>query len=312
MQLIDLQANEVRRMQKYLDEMNLRVHKVISDLAGVTGLSIVRAIINGERNPSVLAQFRDCRCRCSEEDLRRALTGHYRAETIFLLKLAYERHQTLREQIAACDAELQPLLIALIPMGDDDVADKIRLAGAATKQTATDIRKHLPAYDLETYLTLLLGCAATSIPGLGPLLVMTMVSELGTDFSHWKSEKHFCSYLGLCPKHDISGSKVLKRHTKKTTQRAAAGFRQAAASVSRTDTALGAFHRRKAVSGNSGKAQVATARKIACDFYRMMVHGQTYAEVGAAAYEEQVRQQQLKSLIKRAKALGYEITPLAA
>jgi transposase len=311
-QLIALQADEVRRMQKYLDEMNVRVHKVLSDLSGVTGLAIVQAIIRGEHRPEVLAQYRDCRCKCTEEELRRALTGHYRPATIFNLELAYQRHQMYRTQIAACDAKMQPLLIALIPMGDDDIADQLQRAGTPTKQTATEIRYHLPAYDLETYLKLMLGCEATSIPGLGPLLVMTLVSELGLNCAAWKSEKHFCSYLGLCPKHDISGSKVLKNHTKKTTQRAAAAFRQAAAAVMRSDSALGAFYRRKAVSGNSGKAQVATARKIACDFYRMIVYGQTYAEVGAAAYEEQVRKQQLKSLIKRAKMLGFEVTPLAA
>ena len=312
MQLIDLQADEVRRMQKCLDEMNIRVHKIISDLAGVTGLAIVRAIIAGERNPAVLAKFRDCRCKCTVEELRRALTGHYRAETIFLLKKAYERHQMLRQQIADCDAEMKPILIALIPMGDDDVAEKVRKASVATPQTATAIRKHLPAYDLETYLNLLLGCEVTSIPGMGPLLVMTMVSELGIDLSAWESEKHFTSYLGLAPKHDISGSKILSRKTNKTAQRAAAGFRQAAASVSRTDTALGAFHRRKALSGNSGKAQVATARKIACQYYRAVRYGQKYAEVGAAAYEERLLKQQIRSLEKRAKMLGYQVTPLAA
>ena len=148
-QLIDLQADEIRRMQKCLDGMNIRVHKAISDLAGVTGLGIVRAIIGGERDPAVLATFRDCRCRCTEEELRRALMGHYRPETIFLLQMAYERHQMLRGQIATCDDELPPLLTALIPMGDDDIAEKIRLAGTKTRQTATDIRYHLPAYDLE-------------------------------------------------------------------------------------------------------------------------------------------------------------------
>ena len=311
-QLIELQSDEIRRMQKYLDEMNVRVHKVISDLAGVTGLSIIRAILAGERDPAVLATFRDRRCRCSEEELCRALTGHYRAETIFLLKLAYDRFQMLRQQITACDTELQPLLLALIPMGDDDVAEKIRLAGTTTKQTATEIRRHLPAYDLETYLTLLLGCDATSIPGLGPQSVMTLVCEFGLDLSPWETEKHFTSYLGLAPKHDISGSKVLSRRTKKTAQRGATTFRQSAAAVTNTDTALGSFYRRKASTGNSGIAIVATGRKIACLYYRLLRFGQAYTDIGVAAYEEQLRKQQLKSLAKRAKALGFEIIPLAA
>jgi transposase len=312
MQLIDLQADEIRRMQKALDEMNLRVHKVLTDLAGVTGLAIVRAILDGARDPAVLATYRDPRCRCSEDELRRALTGHYRPETIFLLKQAYARHQMLHQQIAECDAELEPLLTALLPLDDLDVAATIQRASVTGPHTATARRKHLPAYDLATYLRLLLGCEATRIPGLGPVLVMTMVSELGIDLAAWETEKHFTSYLGLAPKHDISGSKILSRRTRKTAQRAAAAFRQAAAAVTRTDTALGAFYRRKAVTGNSGKALVATARKIACQYYRMLRFGQAYTEVGAAVYEERLRQQQIKALEKHAKALGYQVTPLAA
>jgi transposase len=311
-QLVQLQADEIRRMQKCLDEMNLRVHKAISDLAGVTGCAIIQAILQGERDPAVLATFRDPRCRCSEEELRRALTGHYKPEVIFLLQLAYDRHQHLRAQIAACDAAIEPLLTGLIPLADDDVAAKVRAAGTPTRQTATDIRKHMPAYDLRTYLTLLLNGDATSQPGLGPLLVMDVITEVGIDLSKWPTEKHFASYVTCAPKHDISGGKILSRHTQKSQQRVAVAFRQAAATVTRTDTALGAFYRRLAVRIGKGKALVATARKIACQFYRFMRYGQTYAELGVAAYEERYRHQQIASLEKRAKALGYQVTPLSA
>jgi hypothetical protein len=299
-------------MQKCLDEMNLRVHKTISDLAGVTGRAIIQAIIQGERDPAVLATHRDVRCRCSAEDLRRALTGHYKPECIFLLKLAFERHQYLQEQIAACDAALEPLLTSLIPLGDDDVAEQIRTAGQAKPQTATAIRRRLPVYDLQTYLSLLLGGDATSQPGLGPLLVMDIVTEVGIDLSPWATEKHFASYVTCAPKHDISGGKILSRKTQKSQQRVAVAFRQAAAVVTRTDTALGAFYRRLAVRIGKGKALVATARKIACQFYRFMRYGQTYAELGVAEYEERYRRQQLRALEKRANALGYQVTPLVA
>jgi transposase len=311
-QLVQWQADEIRRMQKCLDTMNLRVHKAISDLAGVTGRAIIQAIIQGERDPEVLASFRDPRCGCSKEELRRALTGHYLPDHIFLLKLAYERHQYFQQQIAACDAAIEPLLVSLIPLADDDVAAKIRAAGTRKAQTATAIRKHLPAYDLQTYLTLLLQGDATDQPGLGPLLVMDIITEVGLDIMKWPTEKHFASYVTCAPKHDISGGKILSRRTQKSQQRVAVAFRQAAAAVIRTDTALGAFYRRLAARIGAGKALVATARKIACQFYRFMRYGQAYADIGAAAYEERYRQQQLASLVKRAKALGYQVTPLAA
>ena len=311
-QLILLQADEIRRMQKALDEMNLRVHKVISDLAGVTGQAIIQAIIDGERDPAVLATYRDCRIACTEEELRRALVGHYRPELIFLLTLAQERYRLLRTQITACDTQVEALLRQLIPLADDDIAAKVQAAGAARPLTATDQRKHLPAYDLETYLALWLGCDATTPPGLGPALVMTLVSELGVDMSHWKTEKHFGAYLTLAPKHDISGGKILSRKTRKSAQRAAAAFRQAAASVSRTDSALGAFYRRLAPRIGSAKALVATAYKIARIYYRLLRYGQAYVDVGMEAYEAKYHAQQLKSLEKRAKALGYQVVPRAA
>jgi len=311
-QLIQMQADELRRMQKCLDEMNLRVHKIISDLAGVTGTAIIQAILSGERDPAVLAQLRDARCRCSEDELQRALTGHYKPELLFLLKLAYERYQHMRAQIAACDAEIEPLLTSLIPMGDADIAAQLTAARSDTRQTATEVRQHLPAYDLQTYLTLLLHGDATKQPGLGPLLVMGIITEVGTDLSRWATEKHFASYTTTAPKHDISGGKILSKHTQKSQQRVAAAFRQAAATVGRTDTALGAFYRRLSSRIGTGKALVATARKIACQFYRFMRYGQAYAEIGAVAYEERYRQNQLRSLEKRAKTLGYQVIPLAA
>lgn len=311
-QLIHMQADEIRRMQKCLDEMNLRVHKAITDLAGVTGRAIVEAIIAGERDPAVWAAHRDGRCGCSEEELRRALTGHYKPELVLLLQLAFDRHQQLRAQIAACDAAIEPLLTSLIPQSDDDVAAKVRGAGTPHRQTATAVRKHLPAYDLPTYLALLVGEDACSLPGMGPLLLMDIITEVGSDLSKWPTEKHFASYVTCAPKHDISGGKILSRRTRKSQQRVAVAFRQAAATVTRTDTALGAFYRRLAPRIGKGKALVATARKLACLFYRFLRFGQAYVEVGAAAYEAHYRHQQLVRLEKQAKKLGYQVTPLAA
>ena len=311
-QLIEMQADEIRRMQKAFDEMNVRVHKVISDLAGVTGQAIITAILAGERDPAVLATYRDHRIACSEEELRQALVGHYRAEILFVLQLAHARFLKLREQVAQCDAEVEGLLKGLLPLEDDDIAAKVQAAGTPRPLTATAVRQHLPADDLEQDVSLALGCDATVIPGLGPVLVMTLLSELGLDMSQWKDVKHFGSYLTLAPKHDISGGKILSKKTRKSALRAAAAFRQAAASAAKTDTALGACFRRLAARIGPAKANTATAYKIARLYYNLLRYGQAYVEIGAAIYEEQYRVQQLKRLEKHAKAFGYQVVPMAA
>ena len=220
---------------------------------------------------------------------------------MFLLRLAYERYQFLQTQIVACDQAIEPLLITLIPRGDDDIATHVAAAGEAAPQTACENRRHLPAYDLQAYLALVLDGDATVLPGIGPLLLMDIITEVGIDLSKWPTEKHFASYVSCAPKHQISGGTVLSRRTQKSQQRAAVAFRQAAAVVTRTDTALGAFYRRLAARMEKGKALVATARKIACLFYRFMQYGQAYAELGAEAYEEHYRQRKLRALEKRRK-----------
>ena len=312
LQLVQLQADEIRRMQKALDEMNIRVHKVMSDLVGVTGRAIIAAILAGERRPEVLATYRDCRLACSEEELREALTGNYRPEKVFQLKLAFERYQHYQQQITACDTEVETLLKMLIPLDDDDIAARVQHAGQPHKRTASELRRHLPTYDLEQYLELLLGVDATTTPGLGPILVMTVVSELGVDMSPWPTVKHFGSYLTLAPHHQISGGKILSNKTRKGAQRAALAFRQAAATVAKTDTALGAFYRRLALRIGSAKALVATAYKIARIYYYLLKEGRAYVDRGAAAYEAKYRAHQLKSLERHAKSLGYQVTPVAA
>lgn len=312
LQLVQLQADEIRRMQKALDEMNVRVHKVITDLVGVTGQAIITAILQGERRPEVLATYRDRRTACSAEELREALTGHYRPEKVFQLKQAYERFQQYQQQIADCDTEVEALLKTLIPLADDDIAAKVQQASQPQRRTASQVRRHLPTYDLGQYLNLLLGVDATTEPGLGPILVMTVVSELGVDMSPWPTVKHFGSYLTLAPQHQISGGKILANATRKGAQRAALAFRQAAAVVARTDTALGAFYRRLALRIGSAKALVATAYKIARMYYYLLKEGRAYVDAGAAAYEEHYRAQQLKSLERHAKALGYQVIPVAA
>lgn len=305
--LVELVADEVRRMQKALDVMNVRVHKAISDLCGLTGQRIVRAIVAGERDPAVLATMRDPRCKCTTEELTAALTGCYQPHEVFALTQALERHDFCVAQIASLDEQIEAYLAALIPLADDDIADKI---AAATQNLPKG--KHAPGYNVAAYVEILTGHDPTCLPGIGPQIALSLLAELGRDMTKWPTVKHFASFLSLAPQRKISGGKVLSSRTRPGSHPAAAFFRQAAAAVTRTDTALGAFYRRLAARIGPAKALTATAHKIACMYYHLMRDGKDYVELGEKAYEEKYRKQQIVSLQKKAERLGFAVTPVAA
>jgi transposase len=305
--LVELAADEVRRMQKALDVMNVRVHKAISDLCGLTGQRIVRAIVDGERDPAVLAEMRDPHCKCTAEELVQALTGIYQPHQVFALKQALWRYDFLVTQIADIDTEIKTYLTALIPLSDDDIADKIE---TATQDLPKG--KHAPDYNLAAYVELFTGHDPTSLPGIGAQSAFGLLAELGQDMTKWKTDKHFGSFLSLAPQQKISGGKVLSSQTRRGSHPAAGIFRQAAVAVIQTDSALGAFYRRLAVRIGKAKALTATAYKIARMYYHLMLDGRDYVELGEKAYEEKYRKRQIASLQKNAERLGFTVTPVAA
>lgn len=305
--LVQLCADETRRMQKALDVMNVRIHKTISDLCGVTGLRIVRAIVAGERDPAVLAAMREPTCQCREEELRQALTGHYQADQVFALRQALARYDFFVAQLAAVDQEIEAYLTALIPLPEAEITAKVT---AATQPRPKGT--HVPAYNVAAYVELFTGHDATVLPGIGPQIALGLLAELGRDMTKWKTQRHFGSYLALAPQPKISGGKVLATRTRHGSHPAAVLFRQAAAAVIRSDSALGAFYRRLAVRIGTAKALTATAYKIARMYYHLMREGRAYVELGEHVYAERYRRQQIAALEKRAKRLGFQVTPVAA
>lgn len=304
--LIALAADEMRRMHQALDIMNVRVHKVVSDLGGVTGMRIVRAIVAGERDPATLATFRDPRCACTPEELQAALTGHYLPHQVVSLKQALARYDLLATQVAELDREIEGTLRALLPLADSEVAAQVA-AVPAPRNTG----KHDPAFPVVGYLTVLTGQNPTILPGIGPASALGLQAELGRDLTKWPTVKHFTSYLTLAPVQKISGGKLQQSSTRPGVHPAGVIFKQAAAAVTRTDTALGAFYRQLAVRIGKGKALVATARKIAERYYHLMRYGQEYVDLGAQQYEERYRQRQIAGLIKRGQKLGLAVTVAA-
>lgn len=296
--LLDYAASHIQHMQKALTQMNLQLHHVVTDVTGATGMTIIRAIIAGERNPETLASLRDRHCRASVETISKALVGNDREEHVFALTQAVELYDTYQAKIVGCDARIEAILKRLQKAASTPVSKPP--PARSTKQQSNGL-----AFDVRGALHGLLGCDLTQIHGLGPYLALKLVGECGTDLSAWPTAKHFTSWLCLAPSNKISGGKVLSARTRRSGSRAAALLRLAAVAVGRTETALGAFYRRLSARVGKAKAVTATARKIATLFYNTLRHGMSYADPGASYYEERYRRRVLANLERRAKSFGY-------
>lgn len=302
--LVRYRSAHIQHMQKALEQMNLKLTYVLSDITGVTGMAIMRAILAGEHNPGVLAQYRNQRCTHSEEEIAKALTGNYRREHLFALRQAVELYDLYGQQIAAVDAELEQMYADLQP-------PDVGLPCTKPPQPRRGKRrKNQVNFDLATALYQLTGVDLTQIDGLDAATAQTIITEVGWDMSKWPSVKHFTSWLGLCPNNAITGGKVKRRGRKKTNQRATAALRVAAQSLARSQSALGAFYRRIKVRHGAPKAVVATAHKLARIIYRMLKDRVNYQDLGAGHYDEQQRQRAIQRLHKQAARLGHSVQPL--
>jgi hypothetical protein len=282
-------------------QMNLQLHHVLTDITGVSGMSIIRAIVAGERDPNVLAAHRDRRCHASVGTVCQALVGNYREEHVFALTQALELYDVYQTKVTACDEQIEAILKRLKKNAAPPVS-KLLPVRQRTRQP------NAPAFDARAALHAVLGVDLTQITGLGPSLALKLVGECGTNLTAWPSAKHFTSWLALAPHNKISGGKVLSSKTRRTSNRAASLLRLAAGTVGRTDTALGAFYRRLSARIGKAKAITATARKIAVLFYNTLRHGMFYTDPGATYYEERYRQRVLHNLQRRAKSLGFALT----
>ena len=301
--LLEYGAAHIQHMQKALTEMNVQLHHVVTDITGVTGLGIIRAILAGERDPAVLAGMRDRRCHATVETIEKALAGNYRVEHLFALEQALALYDTYQQKAFACDARIEAVLKGLsVHRGREGQLP-------AARQNRSSQQNSL-LFDVRAALFALLGKDLTQINGLGPYLALKLIAECGDDLSAWPSAKHFTSWLCLAPSNKISGGKVLSARTRRSGSRAAALLRLAARTVGRTDTALGAFYRRLAARIGKAKAVTATARKIAVLFYNAVQHGMNYVDPGASSYETRYRARVIANLHRRAKAFGFVLQPV--
>lgn len=293
----------IQRMQKALTQMNLHLRRVVTDVTGVTGMKIIRAIAAGEHNPKTLAAFRDPRIKASVEEIEAALEGDYRPEHLFVLQQELSLFDTYQAQIAQCDVAIEHCLSQF----DSQVNLQTHPVPPSRKRPKSRRCSH--SFDLRGELYRLTGVDFTQIDGLDVLSVQTILSEVGLDPTRFPSVKHFTSWLGLCPGSRISGGKVLSNRTRKVVNRAATAFRLAAQSLARSHSALGSFYRRIRSQAGAPKAITATAHKLARIFYHLWSTREPYLPPDADAYEQQYRQRSLASLQRQAQQLGYELVP---
>ena len=284
-------------MQKALVQMNIQLTEVLTDVMGMTGQAIIRAIVAGEREPKVLARYRNARVKASAEEITKALTGNWRDEHLFVLKQAMAMYDDIARHLAECDAKLQALLGELGQRKVD--LGKAPRVGSSSRAE----------FDARQTLANWAGVDLTRINGLGLAVVMKILSELGPDLSHFANVKHFCSWLGLCPGTKISGGKVLSAKTKRSANRVRQALKMAAMSLSHSDSALGAFYRRLCSRMDKPSANTATAHKLARMVYFMLTRGEAFVDQGQQRYEEQQRQRSIAALKRRAAALGFKINP---
>jgi hypothetical protein len=284
--------------------MNVKLTEVISDITGVTGMAIIRAIVAGQHQPQVLARLRQPHCKNDEATIALALQGTWRPEHLFELQQCLEIYDYYQTRIAACDAAIEEHLKTIaLPNKPPPLTGTQR----SRKRVGNELR-----FEGRQRLYEMAGVDLTAIEGIEAKTALVILSEIGTKMDRWPNEKAFGSWLGLAPNPNKSGGKLKSSGTRPGKNRAAKALRLAARTLHRSKSALGAFFRRIAGRRGVPKAITATAYKLARIVYAMLKHGTGYAQKGMEEYESEYRERQVRLLKKKAKDLGYELTEKAA
>lgn len=302
-ELVGARSTQCQHMQKALHQMNVQLTQVLSDVSGVSGLAIIEAILNGQRDPVTLSGLVDRRVRATPAAIQKALKGDYRPEHLFVLQQAFDLYHTYDEKISACDQQIATAVIQL-----PDKVDLSRQPLPERKPGRNPRLDQMAGQDMRQELYRKTAVDLSAIEGIGMLTSLVLLTEVGPDVSRFPTEKHFCSWLGLCPDNRISGGRVLSSRTRRVINRASDALRMAASTLERSQTALGGFHRRMKARLGAAEAITATAHKLARIVYRLLKHGEAYVRQGIEAYEKKFHERKLAALRKTAKAFGFELT----
>ncbi len=298
--LVQMACVHVQHMHKALDQMNLQIHHVISDITGVTGLAIVDAIVAGKTNPKELAKLRDHRIKASIETVTKSLVGDYRPEHIFTLKQSLTAYRHYQQLIADCDQEVQQRVHAF---DTQNTKDDGPTATAESSSTTTSTS----SFDLHSHLERIFGTDLTLIPGFECLRIQTIFSELGADLSKFPTDDSFCSWLNLCPKDGTSAGRRIRGPKIQTKNRVANAFRLAAQSLHNNKSYLGDYYRSQRARHGALKAIKNAAHKLARIFYHLVTTRQAYDETVFAKLETRNQKRRLNKLQSLARQMGYSL-----
>ena len=305
--LVRSAGRHIQRIQKVLTQMNVQLGNVISDVSGLTGQAIIKAILDGERDPWQLAAYRDPRVKSSEEEIAQSLEGNWQEDLLFVLKQEQDGYEFCQKQMAECDVRLEEYL-----KGREDRSGGASLPEEKRKERRRKKRGNAPRFDLREALFRMSGTDLTQIDGIDTITAITILSEAGYDMSKWATEHHFVSWLRLCPDNRISGDKVIGKGRLPTNNRLTVAFRMAANSLRKSNTYLGAQFRRLRSRLGAPIAIKAMAAKLARLVYRMLRYGMEFVDKGAEIYEAQHRQHQIHSLKRKAAQMGFQVVEVAA
>jgi transposase len=303
--LVQSAGRHIQRMQKALTQMNIQLANVLSDVSGVTGQAIIKAILAGERNPHKLAAFRNPRVKASEEQIAQSLEGNWQQDLLFVLKQEQDGYEFCQKQMAECDRQLNQYL-----EHREDRSHGASLPEEKRKGRLKKKKGNAPRFDLREGLFRMTGTDLTRIDSIDVMTATTVLSETGYDMSKWETENHFVSWLRLCPDNRISGEKIIGKGRLPTNNRATIALKMAASTLRQSDTYLGAQFRRLRTKLGAPCAIKAMAAKLARLVYRMLRYGLKYADKGATFYQVEHRQRQIKHLKWKAASLGYKVTPI--
>lgn len=301
-------SRQIQKMQKALDQMNVLVHRAVSDISGLTGLAIIRAIINGQRDPKELAKLRDPRCRKSKTEIEEALKGNFVDHHLFSLRQALRGFEHFERMIADCDAKIEELFQEMFKNLPSEYlaepADEVEARLMKFKP-----RKGDPQFNLPLLAKKILGVDVTAIEGVSIRTLLTLIGEVGTDLSRWKTPAQFASWLCLCPGNHKSGGVEHSGKTRKSTNRLAEAFRNAANTLHRSDTPLGQFFRKMKAKLGAAKAITATAHKMARIVHIMITRGVEYNPELVKNRDKRQNKRRIKNLERMVKAAGFQMVP---
>lgn len=301
-ELVSARSTQCQHMQKALQQMNVQLTQVLSDVMGVSGMAIIQAILEGERAPVKLAALVHHRVRATTAQIQKALQGDYREEHLFVLRQAFSLYATYQEKINACDEQIVRETATLA-----DKVDPKDKPLPPRREGRPISRDHLQGQDMREVLYRKFGVDLTAIDGIGVGTALVVLTEVGPNVAGFKNEKHFCSWLGLCPDNRISGGKLLSSHTRRVINRASDALRMAALTLERSRSSLGGFYRRMKGRLGAAEAITATAHKLARIIYRLVKHGEAYVRQGLEDYERKFQERKLSALKKTAVLMGFDL-----